>query len=186
LEKRHRQVQVLVGILRNGGNEWVYNFKNELENMRPFDGEASRGFKTGCDAILKTAQEAESVALNKRKNNSAKEVFVPDESLCIVCIDDFKTMVAVPCGHHLYCKSCYMSKSRKSYCAICRESVFGYLQVDHTSIQSLCLVCEKNPPDMFSVNCSHVSLCQTCCENGSPKVCLVCDFPSQRYQKLYR
>ena len=56
----------------------------------------------------------------------ADGVDVRDGEECVICFDDLKTHIAVPCGHLCVCESC--SASLQS-CPICRGSVERWMKV---------------------------------------------------------
>lgn len=52
---------------------------------------------------------------------------VPNDIKCVICHDEPKCMVALPCAHVLYCKKCFIYKT--ALCPICRTKVENHQRV---------------------------------------------------------
>ena len=47
-----------------------------------------------------------------------------DESVCSICLDRPRTLVFVPCGHHVTCRDCATDiRSKTNQCPICRCTI---------------------------------------------------------------
>ena len=57
-----------------------------------------------------------------------------DQKQCVLCMNDLKVYVAVPCGHRLYCEHCYQSRQNAatplpSTCPVCVSVVSQFVKV---------------------------------------------------------
>lgn len=48
---------------------------------------------------------------------------------CTICLSNPCTHAAIPCGHVLYCDSCYGAASVVTSCPICRQRIKGFLRL---------------------------------------------------------
>uniref|UniRef100_A0A0K2V134 RING-type domain-containing protein n=1 Tax=Lepeophtheirus salmonis TaxID=72036 RepID=A0A0K2V134_LEPSM len=85
---------------------------------------------------------------------------------CIVCSDQKRDMLFVPCGHVAVCHGC-SDKVKK--CLICKEYVDERRQIDD------CVVCSDNPASVLFKPCNHLLSCDRCA--GVIKKCLECRTP---------
>ena len=50
-----------------------------------------------------------------------------DSSLCVICLDQKRTMCLIPCGHLILCEACCTPSM--SHCPVCRRSVESSMKV---------------------------------------------------------
>jgi hypothetical protein len=69
----------------------------------------------------KETKQLEQLLQTKREENN----------LCVVCLEETRNTVCVPCGHLAYCNTCVEGLKRKGYssCGLCRETVSTYTRV---------------------------------------------------------
>jgi hypothetical protein len=69
----------------------------------------------------KETKQLEQLLQTKREENN----------LCVVCLEETRNTVCVPCGHLAYCNNCVDGLKRKGYssCGLCRETVSTYTRV---------------------------------------------------------
>jgi len=69
----------------------------------------------------KEIQQLESLLENKKQENN----------LCVICMEELRNTVCVPCGHLAYCNICVESLKKKGYnsCSVCRETISTYTRV---------------------------------------------------------
>ena len=55
-----------------------------------------------------------------------------DESECLICLTEMKTVAVLPCRHVVYCGTCMkdISKKSKNDCPICRTAISSFLKVN--------------------------------------------------------
>jgi hypothetical protein len=57
-----------------------------------------------------------------------------EEPNCVICLDNVKEIILVPCGHYCLCKSCFTKLSEVSYgsrkCPMCRQVVVQHITPD--------------------------------------------------------
>ena len=56
---------------------------------------------------------------------TAQQTGSAQESQCVVCMSDARSVVLIPCGHLAVCQSCY---SRLQQCPICRSLIRGAIR----------------------------------------------------------
>jgi E3 ubiquitin-protein ligase MGRN1 len=56
-----------------------------------------------------------------------------EESECLICLVDFKTVAAIPCRHVCYCEACVVEVKKKNnlICPLCRKEITSFLNVKH-------------------------------------------------------
>lgn len=57
---------------------------------------------------------------------AAKPSELPDGQLCVVCLDQKRTHIVIPCGHVIYCEKCV---TVAKVCSICRGNIAGKYRV---------------------------------------------------------
>ncbi len=82
---------------------------------------------------------------------------------CMVCSDQKREMLFLPCGHIVVCRAC---AARVKKCLLCKE------YVDHRVKVEDCLVCSENPASVLFRPCNHMVACDTCA--GIMKKCVEC------------
>jgi hypothetical protein len=83
---------------------------------------------------------------------------------CIICLDNQRDTMFVPCGHF---GSCFQCSENIEYCAVCRQETFDKIQLTHASIDfentDINCECGQLRNGMF-YPCGHVCFCYRCCE----------------------
>jgi Zinc finger, C3HC4 type (RING finger) len=83
---------------------------------------------------------------------------------CIICLDNQRDTIFVPCGHF---GSCFQCSENNEHCAVCRQGTFDKIQLTRASIDSentdINCECGQLRNGMF-YPCGHVCFCYQCCE----------------------
>jgi RING-finger-containing ubiquitin ligase len=55
------------------------------------------------------------------------------ESECLICLTEVKTIAVLPCRHVCYCEACLeeVKKKNKQECPVCRAKISSFLNVKH-------------------------------------------------------
>jgi hypothetical protein len=100
--------------------------------MTALNGVDSNQFFTNGDEKPKRygPKEPRENLYESNREESEETVAEPGEA-CAVCLDNKRTMIAIPCGHYNFCSPCaeVLSVSRKNTCPICRTAVCDYVIV---------------------------------------------------------
>lgn len=83
---------------------------------------------------------------------------------CIICLDNQRDTIFVPCGHF---GSCFQCSKNIQQCAVCRQGTFDKIQLTRASIdsESTNINCEcGNLRNGMFYPCGHVCFCYQCCE----------------------
>ena len=71
---------------------------------------------------------AQAISIDQAAEQGAAsgQVQDPDSESCVVCLDEAKSHVLVPCGHQCVCGSC---GERLAQCPVCRQAVTMSMRV---------------------------------------------------------
>jgi len=106
---------------------------------------------------------------------------------CIVCSQNPKSFIFVPCGHLCLCSSC-ASRDGFKHCPICRQPVERLLKpISTENVSSVyvgnCVMCSKNENTHILAPCGHLCLCSDCIP--TEKKCPVCKLAFTHRVKLF-
>lgn len=61
-----------------------------------------------------------------------EEGLIGDEHLCVVCLENARDEVLVPCGHMVLCQDCCADiMASTNECPMCRETIEDHCTIDH-------------------------------------------------------
>jgi len=46
-----------------------------------------------------------------------------EEEQCIMCYDNKKNLLFLPCNHHIACSNCYVQFQKKDECPVCKQKI---------------------------------------------------------------
>ena len=89
------------------------------------------------EQVRQQNQEIESIIIKLKSNplnfclphaiEDEENETISNDIKCVICHDESKCMMALPCAHVLYCKKCFIYKT--ALCPICRTQVKNHQRV---------------------------------------------------------
>jgi len=82
-----------------------------------------------------TIQSLEELIQKRKKDTKQLEQLLQtkkeENNLCVICLEETRNTVCIPCGHLAYCNTCVEGLKRKGYssCGLCRETVSAYTKI---------------------------------------------------------
>jgi len=82
-----------------------------------------------------SVNQLEQMIANRKKElqqlESLLETKKQESNLCVICLEEIRNTVCVPCGHLAYCNICVEGLQRKGFntCSVCRNPVTTYTRV---------------------------------------------------------
>ena len=78
----------------------------------------------GADALEQIKAAMDSLAMEE-------EEYLGDEHLCVVCLENARDEVLVPCGHMVLCQGCCADiMASTNECPMCREKIQDHCCID--------------------------------------------------------
>jgi len=105
----------------NGGLSQSLQESNHEFDINDYEGYSVTQLEQIIIKRKKETQQLESLLETKKQENN----------LCVICMEELRNTVCVPCGHLAYCNICVEGLKRKGYssCSVCRETVSTYTRV---------------------------------------------------------
>ncbi len=175
--KRKKQLNVLLAFLADSSERNLIQYYNYLSTM-DFKGKVGLSFKLACTNTLK---------LHCPNVGSEQQ---DEESLCIICMENKRNILTLPCAHLIYCQHCAkncVDKKGKSItnCSKCSASIEEQVVVDK-GILSTCIICQKNTPNIATTKCYHTAFCEQCVKPDSEGTCSICFAEKETFKKIFR
>ena len=113
-------------------NSWIENYEKSLSEWLNYS-EYQRVKITGMIQELKGFKEAETLTKNKQRNFGFGE--------CLLCCDNYKSIVFIPCGHIVACYNCTVrcmkielnrkinKKRTQKLCPLCKGAIYKAMEV---------------------------------------------------------
>merc|ERR1712008_429970 len=67
-------------------------------------------------------------------------VYDPDQDACVVCLDEAKSHILVPCGHQCVCGPC-SELLAQGHCPVCRNAVDCLIKFQKSSLLVFLILC---------------------------------------------
>lgn len=126
------------------------------------------------------------------KKYKPSEIKLSGPKYCIICFENLKSIVFIPCLHLAVCAKCSNKLKPSLKCPICRQSIYETINVAKLQLNkkkgfsdsidndadiysntlidfvqgiNTCEICDKNIKTNFFVPCSHFVLCNSCLQN---------------------
>lgn len=105
---------------------WAYEewkIEKKIESDADFVARAEELRRQRSDRST-TLESQSSNSLNNSQSLPASSP-TPEDSICVVCMTNSRSVVLIPCGHLAVCQSCY---GRLQQCPICRAVIRGAIR----------------------------------------------------------
>ena len=124
---------IIFSISRNDNNS-VYYERNDprATRVRICDNNMARigfrGFYTritmdvGMIVTPPQNSQLQSSSLTLPSNLELVKTFIEEEQ-CIMCYDNMKNLLFLPCNHHITCSNCYIQFQKKEECPVCKQNI---------------------------------------------------------------
>lgn len=165
-------------------NDWQDSVREHVERMGKFESVRGRVFRIDCLAAAKK--------ITRKVEKEGREAVVEvedDTEHCVQCCERPRILVAMPCGHLIYCLKCLKDNREKfseavKGCAICRATVEEYVALN--DVIPLCITCEKNPATMIGTDCLDLVSCGECARKNVAKKCPLCKNVNRDFITVFR
>ncbi|XP_071083261.1 apolipoprotein L3-like isoform X2 [Haliotis cracherodii] len=183
---------------------------NSMDIHRKTPGEGASELRDAVKKLMKAdltideSQEKDLVTLMK-ENRDLTAQFV-----CVVCFQDERDVVFLPCGHVVSCQVCY-NVGGFLKCPVCNTAIERDIisKKDHDSdistylkevddadtreqlvqmnrklkLQRRCMVCHLRESNVLFLPCNHIMACSDCSDTLT--CCRVCDTPVNDKERIY-
>jgi hypothetical protein len=106
---------------------------------------------------------------------------IEGEKVCLICMVNVPSVIFVPCGHMIACKSCSLIIENICPCDKLTIDNKYILKGKNEEELTLCFKCKKNEMEFIYENCGHV-VCKKCCFKSKCSIC----YKKSTFKKIYQ
>jgi len=109
-----------------------------------------------------------------------------DKNNCIICFDNERSALFVPCGHLITCLDCADAVSNTfSSCPLCKKKIECYKNFQIRKKWQSCYLCKKSFKSLsYFIPCGHSILCEGCGNNLMKNSSIKCPECSNEITKM--